>query len=187
MSLSGSADNMDSAIDAIKKMKPDIVVTDISLKDGKNGIELTKKLQTLSPALPVLILSMHDEVHYAERAVHAGAKGYVMKNEMTDTIINAIRNVINGKIYLSKKMISRLVDEFMFSKTSKKNSSVDLLTKREKEVFSYIGEGHSTSSIATIMNLNIKTIDTYKMRIKNKLRLKNSTELVKLAIEWNYK
>jgi len=186
MTVCGMAENANLAVEAINSKEPDIMVVDISLKGGISGIELTKGIKSRYPNLPVLVLSMHDETLYAERAIRAGARGYVMKHEMTGTIVKAIRHIMNGKIFLSERMTSRLLDELMFNQNHKIGTSIETLTNRELEVFQFIGEGYRTSDIARKLNLSVKTIDTYRLRIKTKLNLKDSTELVKLAIEWKH-
>ncbi len=127
---------------------------------------------------------MHDEYIYAERAIRAGARGYVMKQEMTGTIVDAINRIISGKIYLSDDMSSRFLDDLMFKQTVKISDTIEKLTNRELEVFQMIGEGYKSQDIAKKLCLSIKTIDTYRMRIREKLNFKDSTELTKAAIEW---
>ncbi|MCP4129646.1 MAG: response regulator transcription factor [bacterium] len=184
MEVCGVAENANEAISAIKKKDPDLVVADISLKGGISGIELTKGIKNRYPSVPVLVLSMHDEALYAERAIRAGARGYIMKHEMTGIIVKAIRQIIEGKIFLSEKMTSRFLDGLMYNQANKIGATIETLTDRELEVFQLVGHGHSTREIARKLNLSVKTIDTYRLRIKTKLNLKSSTELVKLAIEW---
>jgi DNA-binding NarL/FixJ family response regulator len=186
LEVCGLAENANQAIRDIEKIKPDLVVVDISLKGGVSGIELTKGIKKRYPNLPVLVLSMHDEAIYAERAIRAGARGYIMKQEMTGAIVTAIRRIMAGKIFLSEKMTSRLLDELMFNQNTRIETPIESLTNRELEVFHLIGEGNRTRDIAKKLNLSVKTIDTYRLRIKTKLNVKNSTELVKLAIEWGH-
>lgn len=160
------------------------MIIDISLKGSINGLELTKTINNIYPDLPILILSMYDESIYAERAIRAGARGYVMKQEMTGTIVNAIKRIIEGKIYLSDDMSSKLLDELMFKQNVRIGNTIEKLTDRELEVFRLIGHGYKTQDIAKKLCLSIKTIDTYRIRIKEKLSLSDSTELTKIAIEW---
>ena len=180
----GMSENANNAISELNKNKADIAIVDISLKGGVSGIDLTKAIKNRYPKIHVLVLSMHDEILYAERAIRAGARGYVMKHEMTGVIVKAIKQIISGKIFLSDKMTSRLLDDLMFNQSQKIGTSMETLTNRELEVFQFIGKGFRTSDIAKKLNLSVKTIDTYRLRIKTKFHLKNSTELVKLAIEW---
>ena len=168
----------------IKNKLYDLLIIDISLKGSINGLELTKTINNIYPNLPILILSMYDESIYAERAIRAGARGYVMKQEMTETIVDAIKRIIGGKIYLSDDMSSKLLDELMFKQNIRVKNTIEKLTDRELEVFQLIGQGYKTQDIATKLCLSIKTIDTYRIRIKEKLNLKDSSELTKIAIEW---
>jgi len=184
MEVCGTADNANSAIQEIPGQKPDIVIADISLKGGISGIDMIKMIKSQHPGLCILALSMHDETLYAERAIRAGARGYIMKNEMTGTIVRAIRQIIGGKLYLSESMSSRLLDELIFDQAKRIGHSIEKLTDRELEILELIGRGHRTSDIAKQLNVSVKTIDTHRLRIKKKLKLKNSAELVKYAIEW---
>lgn len=180
----GTADNANDALAVIPKLKPDLLIADISLKGGINGIDLIKLVKAQYPGIPILAMSMHDESLYAERAIRAGARGYIMKNEMTSTLIKAIQLVTQGRIYLSDTMSSRLLDNLVFDQTRKLGQSLDKLTDRELEVLRMIGEGNRTSDIARTLNLSVKTVDTHRTRIKKKLKLQNSAELVKYAIQW---
>lgn len=181
------AENANKALEIINRENPDMAIIDISLKDGMGGLELTKSIKSIRSDFPVLILSMHDESLYAERAIRAGARGYVMKDQMTQTIIKAIRQVMDGKIFLSEDMSFKLLDELMFNKREKTLNFLDNLTDRELEVFQFIGQGYKTQEIADRLCLSAKTIDTYRMRIKEKLSLNDSNELIKVAIEWVHK
>jgi DNA-binding NarL/FixJ family response regulator len=182
--ICGFAEDAESGMKTIDEVQPDLAIVDISLKAGKSGLELTKLIHAQYPALPVLILSMHDESLYAERVIRSGARGYVMKHEMTSTIVNAIRQVMSGKIFLSEKMTSRLLDNLMFDQPQKITNPVEKLTDRELEVFRLMGQGTRTSEIAGKLKVSVKTIDTHRLRIKNKLNLKSSSELIKFAVEW---
>ena len=182
--VSGSVEDANSALKEIKNKLYDLLIIDISLKGSINGLELTKTINNIYPNLPILILSMYDESIYAERAIRAGARGYVMKQEMTETIVDAIKRIIGGKIYLSDDMSSKLLDELMFKQNIRVKNTIEKLTDRELEVFQLIGQGYKTQDIATKLCLSIKTIDTYRIRIKEKLNLKDSSELTKIAIEW---
>jgi DNA-binding NarL/FixJ family response regulator len=184
MHICAYAEDAETAIAAINEHTPDIAIVDISLKGEKSGLELTKKIHSLYPKLPVLILSMHDESTYAQRVIRLGARGYIMKHEMTSAIVQAIRKVIDGDIYLSNKMTSRFLDDLMFEQSRNVKSNVEKLTNRELEVFRLMGEGKMTSEIAETLAVSVKTIDTHRLRIKEKLNLKNSSELIKYAVEW---
>jgi DNA-binding NarL/FixJ family response regulator len=171
-------------LELIKDSYCDLAVVDISLKGSGSGLELTKSIKSLFPKVNVLVLSMHDENLYAERAIRAGAKGYIMKQEMTDTIAKAIRKIMSGRIYLSENISSKILDGLVFSKDEKISDTADKLSDRELEIFQLVGEGYRSQDIACKLCLSIKTVDTYKLRIKEKLNLLDSTELSKTAIDW---
>jgi DNA-binding NarL/FixJ family response regulator len=179
----GQADNADDALDALTKLRPDVVIVDVFLK-GSDGIELVKRIKAMDSDMNVLVLSMHDESLYAERAISAGATGYVMKNEKSDDIIKAIRKVLNGQVYLSDNMMTTLVRGKRTSVVKKGDSLVSSLTDRELEVFRLFGMGWTTRRIAKELHLSIKTIETYCARIKDKLELSNSNELIRHAVHW---
>ena len=185
--VSAYAEDSSEAIKIIKDKSIDIAIVDISLKGGVSGIELTKILKNIRPDLPILILSMHDESLYAERAIRSGARGYIMKQEMTDKIVDAIRKIMSGKIYLSDEMSSKLLDSLMYKESDKIENPVDKLTDRELEVFQLIGNGFKSLEIAKKLCISTKTVDTYRQRIKEKLKLNDSRELIKAAIELIHK
>lgn len=177
----GDAEDANGAIKGINSCKPDIVIADISLK-GISGIELTAAIKSRFN-IPVLILSMHDENVYAERAIRAGASGYIMKKESMEKVIFAIHEVLKGKIYLHVDLKERLLSKLL--KTSHEiESPLECLTNREIEVFRLIGLGLSTKLIARELALSVKTIETYRERIKRKLDLKDSAELIQYAVQW---
>ncbi len=175
-------------LDTIDKHSPDIAVVDISLQ-GSNGLELTKALKEIKPSLPILILSMHDESLYAERALRAGARGYIMKQESADVVLDAIRKVLNGGVYLSKKLSTRILREFVDGTNSTNGDIIDkfgieTLSDRELEIFEFIGRGQSSRDIANRLQLSIKTVETHRAHIKQKLKIENATELVHRAFHW---
>jgi DNA-binding NarL/FixJ family response regulator len=172
-----------AALEAIAVHKPDLCVIDISL-EGSNGIELLKNIKARFPKLPVLVLSMHDESLYAERVLRAGAKGYVMKQEATEKVLVAIRRVISNEIYVSDKLSNRMLHQFVGGKSPQGDSPLERLSDRELEVFQLIGQGHGTRQIAKELHLSVKTIESYRAHLKQKLELKNGTELVQHAIQW---
>lgn len=182
MMIVGEAEDPENAIRLIKKIEADIALVDLSLNSG-NGIELIKEIKNIKPDLPVLVVSLHDENIYAERVLKAGARGYVMKSEATENILSAIRMVSNGEIFLSAAMKSRLINKMAGVKLQV-SMPMDILSDRELEVFQLIGEGITTKEIADTLNLSIKTIETYKSHIKNKLDIRDSTELIQFAVEW---
>lgn len=180
--ICGESDNIGSAWNMITKDLPDMVIIDISLT-GRSGLELTKQLKDEHPDLPTLILSMHEESVYAERALQVGARGYIMKHEAVNSIIDAINSVRAGKVFLSDKMTSEILVK-MVGGTPKSALPLESLTNRELEVFELIGRGLSTREISDQLNLSAKTIGTYRERIKEKLKIRNSSELSQRAVQW---
>lgn len=179
----GEADSAPVAIDQIQKLAPDIALVDVTLKTT-SGIELMKNLKALMPDMPVLMMSMHDESLFAERALRAGAKGYIMKLETGTAILAAIRRTLSGDLYLSEKMKERMLHRLVKAGTTEVVYSIDSLSDREMEVFQLIGNGYGTRQIAARLNLSVKTIDSYREHLKLKLRLDRGTELVRHAIQW---
>jgi len=179
----GQADDAPAAMDAVKTLNLDLVIVDISLKK-KNGIELIKDIKAQYPNLPVLTLSMHDESLYAERALRAGSKGYIMKAEATERVIEAIRKVLDGQIYVSDRIAEKMMHKFVGAKPKFGGSTIDKLSDRELEVFLLIGQGHGTCQIAEKLFLSVKTIETYRAHIKEKLNLASGPELLQYAIQW---
>lgn len=168
----------------IDRCKPEVAVVDVSLQ-GASGIDLTKSIKEQYPDLPVLILSMHEETLYAERALRAGARGFVMKQEAAETVLQAIRTVLKGDIYLSESLSSKVLRALVDGPgTEPDRFGVDRLSDRELEVFELIGRGYSTRRIADALHLNVKTIETHRAHIKQKLKLSNATELVHRAFHW---
>ena len=161
----------------IAAKKPDILIADISL-NGPDGLDLLKNLRALYPNLPVLILSMHDESIYAERALRARANGYIMKQEATEKVLVALRRILGGDIYLSDRMANKLLHQYVSGASPDMNSRLSALSDRELEVFRLIGEGRSTRQIAEKLHLSVKTVETYQAHIKDKLSLHSGRELV---------
>ncbi len=183
LSVCGEADGAHSAFHAITTLRPDIVVLDISLS-GPDGLDVLKDIRMKTASLPVLILSMHDESIYAERAMRAGANGYIMKQEATEKVLVAIRRILQGEVYLSDRLTSTMLQQYVRGTAPVKKSPLVNLTDRELEVFRLIGEGHGTRQIADELHLSVKTIESYQAHIKEKLALRNARELVQHAIEW---
>lgn len=181
--VSGQAEDAHQAMEAIKAQEPDMVIVDISLKET-SGLELIKDIKTRYPGLPVLTLSMHDESLYAERALRAGAKGYIMKQQATEELIMAIRKVLDGQVYVSDTVAAKMVRKLVGGGPDVGASAIDRLSDRELEVFRLIGEGHGTRQIAEKLHLSVKTIETYRAHIKEKLNLADSAELLQHAIQW---
>jgi DNA-binding NarL/FixJ family response regulator len=179
MEVCGEAENAHQAIQLIRNTCPDLAIVDITLK-GSSGLELIKSIKALSIGIPVLVLSMHDEALYAERALRAGATGYVTKHQAADEIVLAVRRVLAGEVYLSERMTA----SFLKSLTAAEVSPVDRLTDRELEVLELIGSGHTAREIAQALKLVVATVDTYRARIKEKMNFQNATELQHFAIRW---
>jgi len=188
MKVIQSVQDAESAIKYIEKVTPDLIIVDISLKGSTNGIDLIKSLKKRYPKIKSLVLSMHEENLYAERAIKAGAKGYIMKNDLTDNIVKAIRNILSGNLYLSDIITSKLLNQVV-NEEEKKDDETELknLSDREFEVFQFISRGIKTSDIAKEINISVKTVEAHKLRIRNKLNLNSSNELNKYAIEWKHK
>jgi DNA-binding NarL/FixJ family response regulator len=183
LEVRGYAEDAFQAMQAIKDVRPDMVIVDISLKDT-SGMDLIKDVKIQYPNLPILILSMHDESLYAERALRAGAKGYIMKHEATEQVITAIRRVLAGQIYVSDTMAAKMVTKLATGAAQPSASPVESLSDRELEVFRLIGEGHKTRDVADKLHLSVKTIETYRAHIKEKLGFKDGNELFRFAVEW---
>ena len=179
----GQAEEAPEAMGVIKAIKPDMVIVDILLKET-SGMELIKDIKARYPNLAVLALSMHDESLYAERALRAGAKGYIMKAEATEKVIGAIRKILSGDIYLSEPMAAKLIHKLVGGRTKVGASAIDRLSDRELEVFRLIGQGYGTRQIAEKLHLSVKTIESYRAHIKEKLNLSDAAELLQYAIQW---
>ena len=179
----GEAEDAPEAMSKIESAKPGIVIADISLKSS-HGLELVKDLQARLPQLPVLVFSMHDESLYAERVLRAGAKGYITKQEASKKILVAIRHILAGQIYVSEKMSARMINKMVRGRPQQGTSPVERLTDRELEVFQLIGRGQGTRRIAEELHLGIKTVESYRARIKEKLNLEDGTQLLQHAIQW---
>jgi DNA-binding NarL/FixJ family response regulator len=176
----GEADGATSALQAIRDAMPDFIVLDISL-NGPDGLELLKVFRAEYPNLPVLILSMHDELAYAERALRAGANGYIMKQEATEKVLTAIRQILRGDVYLSDRLTKRMLQQFVHGSVSPRDPLAKL-SDRELEVYRLIGAGHGTRQIADELHVSTKTVESYQAHIKEKLSLRNARELLQHAI-----
>ncbi len=182
--ICAEAENAPQALEAMRQTEPDVALVDISLP-GTNGIELTKAMLAERPKLPILVFSVHDESLYALRSLRAGAKGYLMKTEGVAQIIAALRKVLAGEIYVSSRFGERLVFQAVqASNGSMPASPVDSLSDRELEVLHHLGKGHGTREIAMNLNLSVKTIETHRAHIKEKLGAKDSDEMVRFALDW---
>jgi DNA-binding NarL/FixJ family response regulator len=183
LDVSGEAEDHREAMDVIAEDKPDMVLVDISLKNS-NGLNLLKEISQTYPDLTTLAVSMHDEYTYAIRCLKAGAKGYIMKQEGTEKILEAIHTVLNGKTYLSPMMTQAAVDQLGAGKSPAGASPVEALSNRELELFQLTGQGKEISEIAEIMNISPRTVEVHRSHIKKKLGLRTSTDIFQMAYEW---
>jgi len=182
LTVCGEAGTGLEAIDLVAKQKPDLVLADISLPD-KSGLEVIKELRAFHPDLEVLVISMHEESLYAQRVLRAGARGYIMKQEGGKKLMEAIRRVLGGQIYISEKMSSTLL-ESLSGQTGKSKSLIGELSDREFEVLQLLGQGKGTSEIAAQLHLSVKTVDAHRANIKRKLNLQSASELMRYAVRW---
>jgi len=183
--LCGEAEDGPSAMNAARTLSPDIAVVDLTLKD-RSGTELIKELAQAHPNLKMLVFSMHDESLHAERAIQSGARGYLMKHEPPEQVLEAIRRVLAGEIYLSPRMSARILNRLAKGKDKEGASPISALSDRELQIFTMIGQGTSSREIADSLSLSIKTIETHRERIKDKLNLKNATELLRYAMRYTH-
>ena len=183
LEVTGTTGEWTEALEAFKKKLPDIVILDVTLKNA-NGIEVLKNLKVHFPNIRVLMLSMHDENLYALRALKAGAQGYIMKAAATEKVVQAIRQILSGELYLSDVMAKKTMAQLVGRRKEPGASPLEDLSDRELEVFTMVGEGLTTRQIAEKLHLSVKTIETHKAHIKEKLNLQSATELVQHAIHW---
>ncbi|PYJ21054.1 MAG: DNA-binding response regulator [Verrucomicrobia bacterium] len=179
----GEAGNAPEAMDVIRKLNPDMAIVDLSLP-GANGIELIKNIRAEFSRLPILVLSMHDESLYALRSLRAGAEGYVMKHEAMANVVQAIREVFNGRPYLSPAMAAQVITKFAHRQAEGETDAVERLSDRELEILELIGKGNEVRQIAKLLHLSPKTVETHRAHIKDKLDLKNSREVARFALQW---
>src|SRR5437016_5949779 len=179
----GEASNASEAMDVIRILDPDLAIVDVSLP-GANGIELIKNIRAEFPKLAILVLSMHDESLYALRALRAGAEGYVMKHEAMANVIQAIREVLSGRPYLSPAMAAQVITKFAHRQAEGEADAVERLSDRELEILELIGKGKEVREIAKLLHLSPKTVETHRAHIKDKLDLKNSREVARFALQW---
>ena len=184
LTVCGEADGGFGILQTIADLRPNVVVLDISL-NGPDGLDILKTIRMRDPALPVLVLSMHDELTYAERALRAGANGYIMKQEATEKVLIAIRRILSGELYLSDRLKNRMLQNFVRRSVPAADSPLSNLSDRELEVFRLIGEGHATRQIADELRISVKTVESYQAHIKEKLALRNARELLQHAIKWS--
>jgi DNA-binding NarL/FixJ family response regulator len=183
LSVCAEAESVRDARAAISQSLPDVVIVDISLKQG-DGMELVREIRAHHPQLPILVLSMHDELIYAERMLSAGANGYIMKQAASDQLLVAIRRVLDGGIYVSESVGANLIQRFATRGAGVSVNPVDRVSNREIQILHMIGKGMSTREIALSLNLSIKTVESHRLRIKRKLNLSTGTQLVQYAVNW---
>jgi DNA-binding NarL/FixJ family response regulator len=180
----GEAKDSAQAIKGIAKARPDVALIDISL-ENESGLELVKQLGSQFPQVALIILSMHDETLYAERALRAGARGYVMKHETSKSVLASIRRVLGGGVYVSERIVNRMARRLTSSRKPVTSSPVERLSDRELEIFRLLGQGRTTSQIAEDLNLSLKTVQAYCARAKEKFGVTSLTELLRAAIQWD--
>ncbi len=183
LDVCGEAETGRESMSAILALRPDVAIIDISLKDS-SGIELIKNLKETCPGVAVLVLSMHEEAHYVERALRAGARGYIMKRDSTRKVIGAIRQVLAGEMALTESLAMAMASQLFSTKKTGSQSPVEQLSDRELEVFESLGQGRGTRQIAERLHVSVKTVQAYCARIKEKLNLSSATELVREAVRW---
>ena len=185
MEICGEASTSDEAFRTIEKKRPDVAIIDISLNDA-HGLDLVQNVRAQYPDVKMVVFSMYDENVYAERAIRAGASGFLMKSEPTKTIIEAIRSVDRGEVYLSRRMASRILNKVAMGRSAEPSFAIDDLTDREMAVFQMLGQGYSVQDIQERLNLSRKTIETYRRRAKEKLGFDTVSELLQYAVQWTY-
>lgn len=183
LAVCGEAANPAEALKLISTARPEIMLADLTMP-GRSGLEFVKDVLALLPELPILVVSMHDEAVYAERALRAGARGYIMKEAGGEAVVAAIRQILGGQAYVSPAMSARILDNLSGKKPRGSTSPIEKLTDREFEVFQLIGQGRSTRDIAEQLHLSSKTVDVHRSHIKEKLDLKDATALIRHAVRW---
>lgn len=184
LAVCGEATTCRAALEAIRQSKPDLVIVDLALEGSDDGLDLVKDMKKRHPQIPALVLSMHDEAVYAERSLRAGARGYITKQQHDETLLVAIRRLLAGEIYMSDKLGERLAAKFVAGRTLETDSPLTVLSDRELQVFRLIGQGRGTRQIAEALYLSIKTIESHREHIKQKLTLESSAELAQRATQW---
>jgi DNA-binding NarL/FixJ family response regulator len=183
LEVCGEAQDAPSALTGLAACEPDVIILDISL-NGPDGLDLLKTLRLKDAHMPVLVLSMHDESTYAERALRAGANGYIMKHEAAEKVLVAIRRIVGGEVYLSDRLTNKMLQQIVRGTDPVGRSPVSMLSDRELEIYRLIGSGHATRQIADELHISVKTVESYQAHIKVKLSLRSARELVQHAIEW---
>jgi DNA-binding NarL/FixJ family response regulator len=179
----GDAESAAQALATIKSARPDLVLADITMP-GKSGLEFIKDMRAQHPGVAVLVISMHDENIYAERVLRAGGRGYIMKNEGGEKVLGAIRQVLQGQVYVSQRISAALLDVLTRQRSSAGDATPGVLSDREFEVFQLVGEGLSAQQIGQRLNLSVKTVGTHRQHIRQKLKLRTGPELIRQAVRW---
>ncbi|MHC4662717.1 MAG: response regulator transcription factor [Planctomycetota bacterium] len=182
--ICGEAGDAVTALEQLPDLEPDLIIVDITLKDGMDGLELTKTIYSMWPDILVIVLSMHRELLYAERVLRAGARGYISKEEPPSNVVAAIRKVLDGKLHVSGEMTEHILAKFVKGQPDAGGTPLDCLTNRELEVFRLIGQGFTTKELALKLCISHKTVETHKAKIKDKLDLHSAAELMKFAFNW---
>lgn len=183
LTVCGTAGSVQEALARVEATRPDLVLTDLGLP-GRNGIELIKDLRTLHPELPVLVMSMHDELIYAERVLRAGGRGYVAKEAPAELLLQAIRRVLEGGVFVSELVTNHFLHGLSGNNGQKASFPIQRLTDRELEVFEHIGRGKSTHDIADQLGISPRTVDAHRTHIREKLGLGDGNELIRFAVRW---
>jgi DNA-binding NarL/FixJ family response regulator len=184
LTVCGEAEDRHGAVELVNTKQPDLVIIDLKLKNS-DGLELIKDIRSRWPTMRMLVVSMHDEALYAERVIRAGALGYITKQEATRKILSAIRRVLSGNIYLNEKIANQIISRLTAHAGSGSANPAELLADREFQVFELTGAGHNTHEIARRLHIAVKTVETYRARIREKLKLRDASELLRLAITWS--
>ncbi len=183
LTVCGEASTCESALEAVQQTQPDLVTVDLEL-DGSDGLQLIKQMKSRHQEIPVLVLSMHDEEVYAERCLKAGARGYLTKQELDESVLVAIRRLLDGELHMSAKLGARLAAKFVSGGSPTTDSPLDALSNRELQVFRLIGRGRSTRQVAEDLHLSVKTIESHREHIKHKLSIETAAELAQRATRW---
>jgi DNA-binding NarL/FixJ family response regulator len=181
--LCGEAGTYDEALTAIRELQPDVAVIDIILHD-RNGLDLIRQLRDEGQTLPLLVMSMHNESTHAEKALRAGAQGYIMKEDADEVLVEALRTVLSGKLHLSGNINEKMLRTYIDKDSNEQQGGVDSLTDREKEIFECLGKGLTTRKIAELFNLSPRTVEVHRARIKKKLECEDAAQLLRIAVQW---
>lgn len=183
LTLIGESDNADDTLEKVQKLKPDLLIVDLTLR-GRSGLELIKDLRKVQPELEILVFSMHEETFYAERVLRAGARGYVMKSEGAKQLIGAIQTILNGEVHVSDLVASNLLNNLTGRQPKTSSSPVSHLTDRELEVLALVGKARESREIAKLLSMSVKTVEAHRASIRQKLDIKTRAELVRFAVLW---